>query len=266
MAGYFTALRSWQTWYQQRINDSTRPYEQQSAKKAAAHADTPTTIHVDTLGRIVLTISHNRVVATGHAFDGTENLVATRLYLDIQGRQRSIRDTGRNSTEPAGRTVMTFQHDTGQTVTHQSSMEAGERWALNDVTGKPIRIWDSRGFQRRLAYDQLRRPAGLFVTDGAGERLAEKTVYGEAQGDTANHRTRVYQMFDAAGVVTAASYDFKGNAGLIRRQLLTDYQHPVDWSQQPTLNAETFAQDTTYDASIDQSRPLPRWQRVPTDL
>ena len=53
-------------------------------------------------------------------------------------------------------------------------MEAGERWMLNDVTGKPIRAWDSRGFMRRMTYDELRRPTGLFVTENGAERLAER--------------------------------------------------------------------------------------------
>ena len=52
---------------------------------------------------------------------------------------------------------------------HQASMEAGERWVLNDVAGNPIRAWDSRGFIRRLTYDELRRPTGLYVTEnGSG--------------------------------------------------------------------------------------------------
>ena len=33
-------------------------------------------------------------------------------------------------------------------------MEAGERWMLNDVMGKPIRAWDSRGHHFRTEYDR----------------------------------------------------------------------------------------------------------------
>ncbi len=32
---------------------------------------------------------------------------------------------------------------------HQASMEAGERWMLNDAAGKPIYAWDSRDHQFR---------------------------------------------------------------------------------------------------------------------
>ena len=47
-------------------------------------------------------------------------------------------------------------------------MEAGERWTLNDVTGKPIYAWDSRGHQFRTVYDPLRRPTESFLNEGAG--------------------------------------------------------------------------------------------------
>ena len=50
-------------------------------------------------------------------------------------------------------------------------MEAGERWMLNDVAGKPIRAWDSRGHRFRTAYDALRRPTDSFLREGAGAEL-----------------------------------------------------------------------------------------------
>ena len=117
---------------------------------------------------------------------------------------------------------------------HQSSMEAGERWMLNDVTGKPLRVWDSRRFLRRMTYDALRRPTGLYVTDPAGaERLAVRTVYGEAQGDAQNLRGRVYQIFDDAGIVTSVGYDFKGNLLESRRDLVRVTAQPTDWLHSP---------------------------------
>jgi len=84
---------------------------------------------------------------------------------------------------------MRYDHHMAGIRVHQANMEAGERWMLNDVTGKAIRAWDSRGLARRMTYDQLRRLTELFVTENGTERLAERTIYGENQG--ANHRTRV---------------------------------------------------------------------------
>ena len=73
----------------------------------------------------------------------------------------------------------------------QISMEAGARWMLNDVAGKPIRTWDSRGHAFRTEYDALRRPVYTFVrgTDPQHadprtlnhEVLFIRTDYGEGQ-------------------------------------------------------------------------------------
>jgi RHS repeat-associated protein len=73
-------------------------------------------------------------------------------------------------------------------------------------------------------------------------------VYGEGQGDTDNHRTLVYQVFDGAGVVTSEAYDFKGNVLRTKRDLLPDYKNNVDWQQNPAPNDGTFAGSTAYDA------------------
>ena len=131
---------------------------------------------------------------------------------------------------------------------HQGSMEAGERWTLLDIAGNPIRTWDSRQHTQRMTYDALRRPTGQYVTENGDERLAVRTVYGETQGEVANHRTQVYQIFDSAGIATNVAYDFKGNLLESRRDLLPDYRQAVDWSQQPAANDSSYRSSTRYDA------------------
>ncbi len=236
------------TWYQQRIDGAMGNPERTAAEKAAAHANTPTVAHFDSLGRTFLTIAHNRLP------QGEEEKYATRILFDIEGNQREVIDA-------KGRIVMRYHYfmagpqedkegskDSTTNRIHQASMEAGERWVLNDVTGNPIRAWDSRGFMRRLTYDQLRRPKELFVKENDTERLAEETVYGESQGSAHNHRTRVYQVKDGAGIVTSERYDFKGNLLQGKRELLADYQHAVDWLQNPNPNDGKFTSSTEYDA------------------
>ena len=66
---------------------------------------------------------------------------------------------------------MRYDYDMLGNRIHQASMEAGERWMLNDVAGKPIRAWDSRDHQFRTAYDLLRRPTDSFLREGAGAEL-----------------------------------------------------------------------------------------------
>ena len=238
------------TWQQQRNALAASDPERVAADKAAGHADTPAVAHLDTLGRTFLTFADN---GPDPAHPGQHLLLANRVELDIEGNPRTVRDAIEQVGDQPGRIVMRYDYDLLGNRIHQASMDAGERWMLNDVAGKPLYVWDSRGFGRRMTYDLLRRPTGLYVAENAAERLAERTVYGEAQGDAGNHRTRVYQVFDAAGVVTSEAYDFKGNLLAGKRELLPDYKQAADWAQNPAPDGGTFLTSTTYDAL---NRPL----------
>lgn len=240
-----------------------RQRQTEAALKSVNHADTPTIAHFDSLGRPFLTIVHNKVACANHALDGTEEHYYTRIELDIEGNQREVVDA-------KSRIVMRYDYymagpqetEDGSTPNriHQSSMEAGERWLLNDVTGNPVRTWDSRGHQFRTFYDSLRRPMEQYVTGENSnlpdQRLRNKTVlferfeYGEGLADdiALNLRTRVFRQFDGAGVITNGAYDFKGNPLRGNRQLCTDYKEVPDWSQNPAREPENFTSSTSYDA------------------
>jgi RHS repeat-associated protein len=220
-----------------------RTKESQAAEKTKMHADTPTVAHADALGRTFLTVAHNtcKYSNTPPADPPIEEFYRTRVIFDIEGNQRAVIDA-------KDRVVMRYDCDMLGNRIHQASMEAGERWMLGDVSGKPIYAWDSRGFLRHITYDALRRPTETFVTENNAKRLDARMVYGEALGDADNHRTRIFQVFDGAGVVTSEAYDFKGNLLRGRRDLLPNYQQAVDWQQNPVPNDGTFTSSTTYDA------------------
>jgi RHS repeat-associated protein len=208
--------------------------EARAAWLAAKHANTPVVAHLDTLARTFLTIADN----------GAAGQYQTRSELDIQRNLRAV-------TDAVGRKVMAYDYQMLGTRIHQVSIDAGERWLLNDVAGKPIRAWDSSGFQRRTAYDALRRPIALFVSkNGAPEFLAETFDYGESMPhpETTNHRTRIWKIHDGAGISTNEDYDFKGNLLRGTRQLLQNYKVQVDWEHNPAPDAEQFTSSTTYDA------------------
>lgn len=252
---------NWDTWHGQRIGNAMGAVERDAARKAEAHANTPTTAHLDVLGRVFITLAHNKVVCPGHALDGSVERFATRVDLDIEGNQGAVRDAvkkgvdaqGNAMVDELGRIVMRYDYDLLGNRIHQASMEAGERWMLNEAVGRPIRAWDSRLFLRRMTYDKLRRPTGLFVTENGAERLAERTVYGEGQGDAANHRGQIFQRYDGAGVISNVAYDFKGNLLTQRRELLPTYKVVVNWLQNPAASDGTFTSSTTFDAL---NRPL----------
>lgn len=239
------------TWHDQRRNGQKGVDEKAAAGKAAAHAATPTVAYFDTLGRPMLTIADNGKDASGAA-----QKFATRVTLDIEGNQREVKDAN-------NRVVMRYDHDMLGTRIHQASMEAGQRWMLGDVTGKPIRAWDSSDHAMRTEYDELRRPLRSFVAGADGlnpvrEIRYEEIVYGESAGSgltpaqvlQANLRGKLYKHYDTAGVVTSEAHDFKGNLLRSTRQLVKDYKATPDWSQNPPpiLETEIFASSTRYDA------------------
>jgi RHS repeat-associated protein len=242
------------TWYTQRATGGLGPWEQAAATKASANANTPAIAYFDTLGRAFLTIADN----------ATAGKYLTHVELDIQNNQRSV-------TDALNREVMVYDYNMPGGRIHQLSMEAGERWMLNDVTGKQIRAFDSRGHNFRIAYDALRRPLARCVlgTDPvnsdsrtlAGEVRYESITYGEGENSdqALNLRTRVFQQNDSAGVVMnmvtdpatqqPVAYDFKGNLLRSSRQFVQDYKALPDWSQPaPPFLADIFVTIKQYDA------------------
>jgi RHS repeat-associated protein len=264
-----TEPAAWQTWYAQRIAGALGADEQKAAEQAARHADTPSTAHFDALGRPFLTVARNRVVCPGHDLDGTEESLYTRVELDIQGRQRAARDAIHQADDPLGRIVARYTYDMLGARIHQLSMDAGARWMLNDVAGKPIRAWDSRDHNFTTTYDALRRAVEQDIRGTTAQSdprtldrdiLVDRTEYGETRpnAEALNLRTRIYRHFDSAGVATNArldaddsptdAYDFKGNLLASTRRLISDYAAIPDWRLGPKLDDEFFESSTRYDA------------------
>lgn len=224
-----------------------RSDEADAANKAAAHADTPSTVHFDSLGRPFLSIAHN----------GGDDRPETRTEQDIEGAPLRNIDARGNAVmvyqiepdDPNAAPIIGYDVTGRQLFEH--SMDAGDRFMLPDIAGQPIRQWDARGHRLRYEYDELRRSLHAFVAGGEvgdTEQLFRRTVYGESQGAALNHRGGVFQLFDQAGVVTNLEYDFKGNLLRGSRQFTSDYRNRVDWSQNPAQEDETFFSHTSYDA------------------
>jgi len=234
------------TWYSQRENGGRGTQQQAAAAKTAAHAETPTTAHLDAFGRIFLTVVHN-----GKDGTGAEVLHCTRGDLDIQGNRRKAIDAN-------NRVAAAYVYDMLRNPLEQASMEAGTRRMLSDAAGRPIRAWDARGHEARTEYDQLRRPVQKFVR-GTGvaadpatlnqDLLFERIEYGEGQPQAAalNLRTRAFKQFDGAGTLSNEAFDFKGNLLRSNRALAQNYKTPPDWSAAVQTEA-ALASSTAYDA------------------
>ena len=219
-----------------------RAAEARAAAEVAVHAATPLVSHADALGRTFLTVAHTRGRHSNAA--PFEALHETRTILDIEGNQRAIVDA-------EGRTVARYAYDMLANCVHRASMEAGRRWILIDVLGKPIFAWDERGHRFRTEYDTERRQTGSFVREGAGpELLVGQTTYGEGLPDAEarNLRGKGVELRDQAGVVVTDLHDFKGNPQRSRRQLARDHRAMLDWSGPVALEPEAFLSLTRYDA------------------
>jgi RHS repeat-associated protein len=231
------------TWYDLRIPDRARPPaagrrtpEQDTALKTAKHAGTYTTNHADSLGRTFLTVRRNRS-------DGHDDLVATKVELDILGNQKAVIDPRMNR-------VLESVFDMGGRAFVTVSADAGKRKYWLDAANAPLELWDPDSRRISTTHDALRRPTEIWVTEGDRRFLAQRTTYGESADATgANARARVFRVLDGAGQVTHA-YDFKGNLVSSVRLLANEYKETPDWTEPDRwlAGAESFESRTEYDA------------------
>ncbi len=231
------------TWSGAREGGALGAEEQAAAVRTGVHADTPLVVHADALGRAFLTIAQNRAQYSDGAPPVAES-AESRLRLDIEGNQREVRDA-------KGRLIMRYDYDMLGQRTGQESMEAGERWAFQNVLGRPVAGWGSRGHRLRTTYDPLGRPTETLLQSGnAAELTVARTVYGESAVAPEDHNLRGKPTghYDQSGVQLSDAYDFKGNLLAGRRRIATVYDAILDWSGNVALEPETWLGSTRYDA------------------
>lgn len=232
-------------WYAARMTGSLSGNiaEHQAAVKAAVHYNTPAVTYLDTPGRQFFTSIHNRYT------DHTTNAVVDEFYnaqtiLDIEGNQLSLIDA-------RGNVVISYANDLAGQRCYLKTMDAGERWLLNDCGGRALYSWDSRSHQLHTLYDSLRRPLQVLLSNNSQPfNVVEQISYGEGQaGDTTlNLRGKIFQHRDQAGLVTQLQYDFKGNSLKSTRVFTSDYQDEIHWDNNPVMNTEIFTAESLFDA------------------
>jgi RHS repeat-associated protein len=250
-----TVLEPGSTWLKDmRDGTSTQPATPETRRAAQLterHANTPAMTFLDSLGREVVSIAHNK---TQNGSDTVEEKYLTFTKMDAEGKPLWIRDARGNlvmqyinppvpnnqTADPISGFVPCY--DIAGNLLFQHSMDAGDRWMLPDATGKPMWGWDDRKQITRVTYDNLRRPthSSVKLEDGT-TKLTERIVYGErlesAEAQRLNLRGKPYLMLDGAGTVTNDGHDFKGNPLSITRRIAREYNVTLDWSVlEPTLN------------------------------
>jgi RHS repeat-associated protein len=177
--------------------------EDDAADKAAAHYDTPTIMHLDTLMRPFYTIQD----------DGINSPIASHEVLDVLGNRLAVID-GR------GNTALSYGYNLVKAVISQLSIDSGQTYMLLDVAGQPLYHWDAADREFHSVYDALRRPLEQW---GDGKILS-KITYGEglASDKAKNLRGQVASSYDGAGKQYVEEYDFKGQPKMSYLKLLDD--------------------------------------------
>ncbi len=255
------------SWYQNRTNNLINAQllaegkdpikEKEAADKAAAHADTPTVLHFDTLGRAIMSVDHNKNTTTN-----IDEFYQTKVQLDIEGNLREITDARDNI-------VMHYKYDMLGNVVYTHSMDTGQRWLLTNVLGSPLRTWDERNHEFQYFYDNAQRPIHNKVIGGDGaaplDHIFNRIIYGEsllsgvrtqlnrfneAALQTRNVLGKIIQQYDTAGLVDTPDYDFKGQPLATTRKLYENYKEVANWIDANLLNdlepgaGFTFATET----------------------
>ena len=235
-------------WLTERLKPGAPADERTAAVQTQVHANTPSVSYFDSLGRVYLSVENN----------GLDGNYETRMALDIEGNVLTI-------TDQRGITAFTYKYDIAGMQVYTNNPDAGERFVLIDTMGNPLRTWDSRGQVQRFTYDTLRRSTHTYVQQGVNpEHLMIRTIYGESLADpvNGNHRGKVYQVFDGAGVLTSNTYDFKGNLLGSTRHIANEYQQTPHWDvidgitdvdaiwtvAQSSLQSQSYFSNVEYDA------------------
>ena len=254
-----TILEPGNAWYDLYIGANATPQMLRAAQLAAKHADTPSIVHLDSLGREVLAVAHNRCPGEQGPWEDQKYLTYT--HLDTEGKPLWVQDARGNYVmvyarvqNPADFRNMNAvsdyvpAYDIAGNLLFQHSNEAGDRWMLPDSTGQPMYVWDENEYagaleQRllRSEYDALRRPTRQWLWINSGDEMEiGRTVFGESLKDengtvppfvaANNLRGQALLMLGPEGCTQEVRFDFKGNLLESRQQLFADVEaHTVDW-------------------------------------
>jgi RHS repeat-associated protein len=228
--GYFGSRSPW---YDQRIALPASAPECEAAEKAAIHADTPSRMHLDSLGRPFYSVQYNR--SPDGAGGWSDEFISSYERLDVTGNRLEV-------TDGRGFRPLSYRYNLLQAPIFQHSIDGGDTYALLDISGQPLYSWDAAGRQFRFTYDALRRPLQHW---GDGKLLGS-TVYGENVFDDQwlNLRGRMIAAYDGAGKHYVEEYDFKGMPRRSFMRLLINAQTAdADWS---VLTGSALTSDETF--------------------
>jgi RHS repeat-associated protein len=228
--------------------------EERAAWLSANYHGTPMVMHATVMGGMRLTTSDL----------GNGVTTSVRSESDPLGRYNRLFDQG---DRLIGHALTAMDGSTA----YGATAERGERWIFTDVIGRPVRSWDGTQREYFTEFDAFHRPISSHVLENGMTTTVTVSVYGDSlphsQARALNALGKVIRVFDGAGAIEFAGFDFKGVPATIRRQLTLDHTTNPDWSPllgltgpelmasvpvtggTPLLSSEVFTATATYDAT-----------------
>jgi RHS repeat-associated protein len=238
------------------------------ARRYRHHWNTPTSVELDPLGRIVKTVArHREPPGVGASLPPIEEYVRRSAY-DVQGHLLAV-------TDALGRDAFRYAYDLTGHVLRTESIDAGVELTVFDAAGNVVESRDAKGAITLRSFDALNRPIRVWARDDANGAvtLREKLIYGDDPSLTgsdparSNRLGKVFEHFDEAGLTVVDEYDFRGNVLESSRRVISDdfmladvrtHTGPtwalivprVDWAAAPAtvLDATTYRTKTAFDA------------------
>lgn len=207
----------------------------QALQQMESHYNTPTTQHLDNLGRPFLIQKSS----------SPQVLLETHTQLDLLGNVLQVTDA---------RGVVLSQHSydlLGQAV-YLNSADAGEKWSLYDNAGLNTTNWTANGEQLQQDYDLLGRPTQLWLQENGQPLLLQQLTYGNslapALAKNKNALGQVLLTEDATGRQSIQAYNIAGLVLEQKQELCVEYKHTIDWSSTVALEPEQYTSRYEYDA------------------
>lgn len=200
-------------------NINTKAFEQ-----AMHFANTPFEHIEDGLGRVVQSEQL-------HVPENEKN--ANYFTFDILGDELTSADQRLHPLK-----LNNFQHsyNLSKEAVKVVSVDAGTKWALNNVLGQPIFSNDSIRTQQFYQYDVLHRPVRHYVISESLSiaQTVKRVVYGDTPGyfkkpEALNLRGQAVISLDEAGLTLAPTFDINGHPLLAVQWVKSDYKKEADW-------------------------------------
>lgn len=227
--------------------------EKATLTEAARFYNYATQQHFDNLAREIQVVRLNAARKQVTPVEGSQSY---RL-LDVVGNPLTESDA---RLHPQGKANFSTIYDLdGQGIKSRSS-DAGTHWQLHDVVGNLIYRQDLRGTGVKHAYDALRRPTQVYLSnpseglDQSVERIfygdslvAGKPLFDPIASQAWNLRGKTILYFDQAGLSVTGYYSLHGLPLAVTQAL-----RKVTWAKDRLLEADWNGVDATPLAQLAQ--------------